>query len=53
VDNAELVRLQTFPDDYNSLETDLGYVVGMSVPPFMMQRVANRIANHFFSKNTA
>jgi DNA (cytosine-5)-methyltransferase 1 len=53
MDNAELVRLQTFPDDYNSLETDLGYVVGMSVPPFMMQRVANRIANHFFSKNTA
>jgi DNA (cytosine-5)-methyltransferase 1 len=36
----ELVRLQSFPDDYDFLDTDPAYVVGMSVPPLMMQRLA-------------
>jgi DNA (cytosine-5)-methyltransferase 1 len=36
-------RVQTFPEDYNSLNQELGYVCGMSVPPFMMQRVASQI----------
>lgn len=37
---AECIRVQTFPDDFNFMGKQAGYVCGMSVPPFMMQRVA-------------
>lgn len=37
-------RLQTFPDDYDFEKVEPGYVCGMSVPPFMMQRVAIEVA---------
>lgn len=43
-------RLQSFPDDYDFLKNDPKYVCGMSVPPLMMQRVANQIAHQLFNK---
>lgn len=36
----QIIRLQSFPEDYNFLNQKEGYICGMSVPPFMMQRVA-------------
>ncbi len=44
-----LIRIQSFPDDYNFLDQDPGYVCGMSVPPFMMQRVATEIYRQLLS----
>ncbi len=41
---AEAKRLQTFPDDYDFMDIDGRYVCGMSVPPFMTQRVALEVA---------
>ena len=41
--DISVVRAQSFPDDFNFRGTDVQYVCGMSVPPFMMQRVANAI----------
>ncbi len=41
--DLEVVRLQTFPDDYDFSESDPGYVCGMSVPPLMMMRLALRV----------
>tara|TARA_Y100000593_G_scaffold43841_1_gene83718 strand:+ start:217 stop:1257 length:1041 start_codon:yes stop_codon:yes gene_type:complete len=41
---SEIIRIQSFPDDYNFLKSDPCYVMGMSVPPFMTQRVALEIA---------
>jgi DNA (cytosine-5)-methyltransferase 1 len=38
--DTEVTRIQSFPDDYNFLKLDAGYVCGMSVPPLMMERVA-------------
>lgn len=38
-----LIRCQSFPDDYNFHNLDYKYVCGMSVPPFMMQRIATEI----------
>lgn len=43
----EYSRLQTFPDDYQVELKDLVYLCGMSVPPFMMQRVAASIYEHW------
>lgn len=45
----EILRLQTFPEDYNFLDQSPGYVCGMSVPPFMMMRVANQIFSQILS----
>lgn len=39
----EHFRLQSFPDDYNLLENDARYICGMSVPPYMMNRVSDQI----------
>lgn len=36
----QVSRLQTFPDDFNFLNHKSKYLCGMSVPPYMMQRVA-------------
>ena len=41
---GEVLRIQSFPEDYNFLKSDPCYVMGMSVPPFMTQRVALEIA---------
>jgi DNA (cytosine-5)-methyltransferase 1 len=39
----ELVRIQTFPDDFDFRGARPKYVLGMSVPPLMMQRLALEI----------
>lgn len=39
----ENARIQTFPDDYNFGKFEDNYVCGMSVPPFMMQRISTEI----------
>jgi DNA (cytosine-5)-methyltransferase 1 len=49
--NMECIRVQTFPDDYNLMTLEAKYICGMSVPPFMMQRIANQIAIQFFERS--
>lgn len=44
ISDAENVRIQTFPDDYDFCGQEAKYVCGMSVPPLMMQRVATELA---------
>lgn len=48
VSSAEILRLQSFPDDYDAGKTGARYVCGMSVPPFMTQRVALEIGRQWF-----
>lgn len=43
---GEVIRLQSFPEDFNFVkagDTHANYVCGMSVPPFMMQRVSAQV----------
>lgn len=47
LDLNEWRRIGTFPEDYNGLKK---YLIGMSVPPFMMQRIANQIHEQWLSK---
>jgi DNA (cytosine-5)-methyltransferase 1 len=47
----ELTRIQSFPDDYKygkPADRHAGYVCGMSVPPYMTQRVALEIGRQWF-----
>ena len=46
--HEEIKRAQTFPQDYNFLKQDVGYVCGMSVPPYMMQRLSLEIERQLF-----
>lgn len=47
----EFFALQTFPQDYAiNGDKQAGYICGMSVPPFMMQRIADQIERQWLSK---
>jgi DNA (cytosine-5)-methyltransferase 1 len=47
INKEESIRIQSFPDDFNFLNEKANYVCGMSVPPYMMQRVAYQICRQF------
>lgn len=42
---SEAIRVQTFPDDFDFVGQMPQYVCGMSVPPYMMERVAVAVAD--------
>lgn len=44
------IRLQSFPDDYDSLGVRPVFVTGMSVPPLMLQRLAHEIYLQWFGR---
>lgn len=48
--DQECLRIQGFPDDYNLGKQAGQYICGMSVPPFMMQRIADQIERQWLSK---
>lgn len=47
--SSEIFRLQTFPDDFDAPDKLVHYICGMSVPPYMMQRIANQIEIQWLS----
>lgn len=47
---GELLRVQSFPEDMDFVKSEPGYVMGMSVPPFMTQRVALEIGRQWFDQ---
>lgn len=49
--DKEIIRAQSFPDDYNFLDASVIYVCGMSVPPFMTKGVSSEIAKQLLSDN--
>ncbi|NEZ45332.1 DNA cytosine methyltransferase [Paenibacillus alvei] len=50
VSDSDVIRIQTFPRDYDFMDADVQYVCGMSVPPVMMQGIASEIYKQWFSK---
>lgn len=49
VSDMEVIRMQTFPRDYDFMDADVKYVCGMSVPPLMMKGIASEIHKQWFS----
>lgn len=41
--DSERIIIQSFPDDYDFGKTKVQYLCGMSVPPFMIQRISREI----------
>jgi DNA (cytosine-5)-methyltransferase 1 len=50
ISDMDVIQIQTFPVDYNFMDADVQYVCGMSVPPLMMQRIAEQINLQWFDK---
>ncbi|NOJ73183.1 DNA cytosine methyltransferase [Paenibacillus alvei] len=50
VSDSDVIRIQTFPRDYDFMDADVQYVCGMSVPPLMMKGIASEIYKQWFSK---
>ena len=46
----DIIRAQTFPQDFDFLNADVQYVCGMSVPPVMMKKIAEQIYRQWFSR---
>lgn len=45
---VEIRRASTFPADFNFCEEEVKYITGMSVPPYMMHRVASSVIRQWF-----
>jgi DNA (cytosine-5)-methyltransferase 1 len=50
VTDKEIIRCQTFPEDYNFIKMEAQYICGMSVPPYMMNRVSKQIQLQWLDK---
>lgn len=44
----ELCNIGSFPQDYNFIDIEPKYLIGMSVPPVMMAQVSNQIYQQWF-----
>lgn len=51
LNEKETLRCQSFPDDYKIDQKMAHYVCGMSVPPFMMQRIADQVYKQLLKDN--
>ena len=48
--NDDIILGGSFPTDYNFLKFNIKYLIGMSVPPVMTARIAQRVYNQWLSK---
>ena len=48
--DKDVITIQTFPQDYNFLKSDVPYVCGMSVTPVMMAHIARDIYDQWFKE---
>lgn len=48
ISDTDMIRMSTFPTDYDFMKQNVQYVCGMSVPPVMMKKVAEQIASQWF-----
>ncbi|AWM42741.1 DNA (cytosine-5-)-methyltransferase [Bacillus velezensis] len=48
ISERDIILMQSFPLDYDFVGASTQYVCGMSVPPIMMNRIAEQISNQWF-----
>lgn len=49
ISDADIVAIQTFPQDYDFAPETAKYICGMSVPPVMMAQIASALYEQWFS----
>lgn len=50
LNDLELTLCSSFPMDYNYLDNDVQYIVGMSVPPLMIANIADEVYKQWLTK---
>ncbi len=50
ISDRDIKLIQTFPQDYNFLNQNVQYICGMSVPPIMMNKIAEQIKIQLLDK---
>ena len=50
IDNESKIKIGSFPNDYNFLNSNCQYIIGMSVPPVMMAQIGNRVYDQILNK---
>ena len=50
LNRREYMHGQTFPDDFNFLKAKTKYITGMSVPPYMMNRISKQVELQWLDK---
>jgi DNA (cytosine-5)-methyltransferase 1 len=50
LNNIEILRISSFPQDYKYNTKTPGYVCGMSVPPIMVARISEQVYKQWLSK---
>ena len=50
INKYEACCIATFPTDYDFKKSNYGYLIGMSVPPLMIAKIANEVYNQWLSK---
>ena len=48
--DRDIKLIQTFPQDYNFCGQNVQYICGMSVPPVMMKKIAEKIKEQLLDK---
>lgn len=48
ISDMDVIRMQTFPYDYDFMDQNIQYVCGMSVPPIMMKKIAEQLQKQLF-----
>lgn len=48
--NNEILQIGSYPMDYDFQKNKIAYLVGMSVPPLMIARIADELYNQWISK---
>lgn len=46
----EMQKISSFPGDYNFLNNNAQYIIGMSVPPVMIAQIASKVYEQWLSK---
>ena len=50
ISDEEIKMIQTFPQDFDFVNSSVQYICGMSVPPLMMYRIAEQIKVQLLDK---
>jgi len=50
INNNEICKISSFPLDFNFLNQKVHYICGMSVPPLMIAKIAERVYNQWLKK---
>lgn len=48
ISDQDIIRIQSFPFDYDFMDQNVQYVCGMSVPPIMMKKISEQIYLQWF-----